>query len=96
MDDKERFSVGKQDPVEEEIGEGGEAEILDPLLQFRTNILGRVLFLFIIQLMLTALIFIDAIWGNSDDTPWSTYPATVWIIMARFICGMVMHVSLKP
>lgn len=86
-------------------------DMLDPLEQFRTSILGRVTVLFVIQIALSVLV----IWASMHNTEvggavrglvstltpkadtdfcgascqWSL------IVIARFICGMVMHVSLQ-
>ena len=81
----------------EEEGEEEEEEDdgLDPLLQFRTNILGRVIFLFTIQCFLAILIFVNALHPTEDDNPWNNFPSSVWTSLARFICGIVMHVSLS-
>ena len=84
-----------QEEYGEEYGEEDYTQELDPLLQFRTNILGRVIFLFIIQIFLVTLIVIGAIKQTGDDDPWTTMPDSIWIIMGRFICGMVMHVALS-
>ena len=32
---------------------------------------------------------------SDDDDPWTKFPASVWLMLARFICSIVMHVSLS-
>ena len=32
---------------------------------------------------------------QNEDTTWSAQPETMWIVFARFICGIVLHVSLS-
>lgn len=78
---------------------------IEPLEQFRTSILGRVTVLFIIQTVLSVLVIWEASRSRTGGIPTDdgSYensacgPSCHWslIVVARFICGMVMHVSLQ-
>ena len=62
---------------------------------FRSSVLGRVIIVFTIQALLSILIMYEAIvnYGKKDTNQITEWRAT-WIIMARFIVGIVMHVNL--
>jgi len=79
-------------------------DLLDPLEQFRTSVLGRVTVLFIIQSVLSILVILEALRspsvgiGTDEEDPNSSCGNSCkWslIVIARFICGIVMHVSLQ-
>ena len=85
--------------------------MLDPLEQFRTSIFGRVTVLFVIQIALSVLVIWASMHqgeeGGMVRGAVLTFTSRVntdfcgascqWslIVIARFICGMVMHVSLQ-
>ena len=43
--------------------------------------------------MLAGLVMSEILYGPDSD--WSAYPADSWIVFARFMCGIVLHVSLS-
>ena len=49
--------------------------------------------MFSIQFSLTILVGLEIL--QNEDTTWSAQPETMWIVFARFICGIVLHVSLS-
>ena len=59
----------------------------------RANSLGRASFLFISQAMLALLVMSEIMYGPNSD--WSAYPTDQKIVFARFMCGIVLHVSLS-
>ena len=66
--------------------EGDEHKLL------QRNLIGRVTFLFFTQGLLAFLVGKEVI--SSDIEVWYTY-TTVNIVFARFMCGIVLHVSLS-
>ena len=59
----------------------------------RANALGRAVFLFLSQGMLASLVMAEILFG--DSSVWSTYASDQWIVFSRFMCGIVLHVSLS-
>ena len=73
--------------------EADDERILDRLTSTRSNVLARAMFLFITQGMLTALVMSEILY--SDVEVWSTFATSQWIVFSRFMCGIVLHVSLS-
>ena len=61
---------------------------------FRANILNRVVFLFIIQTYLVGHILKAAV-ESTGEKSWLNMPDSAWIVLARFVCGLMMHISLS-
>lgn len=59
----------------------------------RSNLLARAIFLFCAQGMLTALVMSEILFG--EDSDWNKFADNQWIVFARFMCGIVLHVSLS-
>ena len=59
------------------------------------NVISRVIFLFTIQVLLSLLIMVEAVinYGSKSTHKVELWQSS-WIMMARFICGIVMHVNL--
>ena len=56
----------------------------------RMNLLARCTFLFISQGMLAILVGKEILLG--DVSVWYAFADSVWIVFARFLCGIVLHV----
>lgn len=63
------------------------------ILALRQNLLGRCVFLFITQGLLAFLVGKEVLF--SDVSVWYTYADSVWVIFARFMCGIVLHIYLS-
>lgn len=59
----------------------------------RQNLLGRCIFLFLTQGVLAMLVGHEIIF--SEDSDWYAYADSVWIVFARFMCGIVLHMDLS-
>ena len=59
--------------------------------------LGQVLFLFMCQGLLTILVGQSILHPDEDSEAkgWKTVTPQLWIVFARFICGIVLHVFLS-
>ena len=87
------MSCAKKNEEEKETEEDTEAVTEEDA--FRINVLSRVIFLFITQSVLVLFILFEAIKNNDEDQSWGDFPNSAWIVMARFICGVMMHISLS-
>ena len=54
--------------------------------------MGRVVFLFLTQALLAAIVAREIIISNTEQ--WYEF-TTVWIVFTRFMCGLVLHVRLS-
>ena len=59
----------------------------------RSNVLARAAFLFMTQGMLAVLVMSEVLY--SDVSVWYTFASDQWIVFSRFMCGIVLHVSLS-
>jgi len=64
------------------------------IVKARTHILGRVIFLFSIQVLLASLILFEAVKNYGSKTTYVAEWQGNWIMLARFICGILMHINL--
>ena len=62
-------------------------------MALRSNVLARACFLFMTQGMLAVLVMSEVLY--SDVSVWSTFASDQWIVFSRFMCGIVLHVSLS-
>jgi len=67
------------------------------LIQKRSEYQGSLLMIWICQTVLVCLIFAESIapGDNEEFQALSNYPDGVMLVMARFICGIVLHMSLQ-
>ena len=49
--------------------------------------------MYLIQVLLAGLVFFEIL--REPAEPWGTLPSSVWIVFARFVCGIVLHVQLS-
>ena len=83
---------------EEHVKEEEQVEVIDEVdfdeyVAKRANLLARACFLFMTQGMLAALVMSEIIY--SDPEVWTTFAGSQWIVFSRFMCGIVLHVSLS-
>jgi len=66
------------------------------MLSKRSEYQGSLLMIWICQVVLVVLIFLESVDTSEDDFEvLSNYPDGVLIVLARFICGIVLHMSLQ-
>ena len=88
MDDAKSENPNEEDDDQEyrQLGQ----EIIE-----RSGLLGRTVFLAMVQISLTLLVLLEIMANKSGDIDWSAQPENIWIVFTRFICGIVLHVSLS-
>ena len=66
---------------------------IEPEEARRANLLSRCIFLFLAQSFLTFVVGKEVLFDNPGV--WNIYADSQWIVFARFMCGIVLHVSLS-
>ena len=66
---------------------------IEPEEAKRANLLSRCIFLFLTQSFLTVVVGKEVLLDNPGV--WYTYADSQWIVFARFMCGIVLHVTLS-
>ena len=59
----------------------------------RANLLSRCIFLFLTQSFLTVVVGKEVLFYDTEV--WYTYADNHWVVFARFLCGIVLHVTLS-
>ena len=61
----------------------------------RMTMLGRLLFLFLIQAIVSLALILDLLLGHAETVYFSCYPTNILVVITRFFCGIVLHFSLN-
>lgn len=59
----------------------------------RADYLAQCIFVFLVQILLVILLMTELI--SSYETTLAVYPPTYWVIISRFVCGIVLHMQLQ-
>ena len=62
----------------------------------RITMRGRFVFVWLMQIGLTLLLFEETVWNSADNPDISYgYPDSIYITLVRFFCGISMHYLLQ-
>ena len=84
---------GEQVEKNDLIKDDGVSADWDEFTYKQNNLIARCAFLFLTQGIITFMVGNEII--SSDPEVWYTYPASQTVVLARFMCSVVLHVSLN-
>lgn len=59
----------------------------------RADYLSQVIFVWFVQMLLCAILLWEICRGPDMPTLIGAYPANYWLIISRFVCAIVLHMS---
>jgi hypothetical protein len=59
----------------------------------RADYLSQVVFVWFVQMLLCFILSWEILFGPDRSTLIGAYPADYWLIVSRFVCAIVLHMS---